>query len=93
MHLCLQELGEVHTGFHSQLRKAVSYGPQSGGRLGEVFLAWKEHFLIYGDYCANLPAAQAMLNDICLKRELFNQEVLVSINIFVHSMRNIQVAF
>jgi guanine nucleotide exchange factor VAV len=78
--LCLfaQELSQIHMGFHTQLLKAVTAGPQSRGRLGEVFLEFREHFLIYGDYCSNLPQAQALLGDLSSRNELFNQELLVS---------------
>ncbi|PSN30254.1 hypothetical protein C0J52_26422 [Blattella germanica] len=58
----IKELSEIHAGFHSQLRKAVA--PGSPTRLSEVFLNWREKFLIYGEYCANLPNAQALIQDL-----------------------------
>uniref|UniRef100_A0A1B6EAB2 Protein vav n=1 Tax=Clastoptera arizonana TaxID=38151 RepID=A0A1B6EAB2_9HEMI len=70
----IKELCEIHAGFHSQLRKAVA--PGSTARLSEVFLNWREKFLIYGDYCANLTIAQARIQDICARSEIFNQEVI-----------------
>lgn len=72
----LQELSEIHAGFHSQLRKVVA--PGSSARLSEVFLNWREKFLIYGDYCANLTIAQNRIQDICAHNEGINQEVIVS---------------
>lgn len=72
----LQELSEIHAGFHSQLRKACT--PQSTFRLSEVFINWREKFLIYGDYCANLTAAQNLIQELCIKDNTINQEVIVS---------------
>ncbi|PNF32490.1 Protein vav [Cryptotermes secundus] len=70
----IKELSEIHAGFHSQLRKAVA--PGSTTRLSEVFLNWREKFLIYGDYCANLTYAQALVQDVCNRNQIVNQEVI-----------------
>jgi len=70
----IKELCEIHVGFHSHLRKAVARG--STTRLSEVFLSWRERFLIYGDYCANLTNAQDLVQDVCNRSELVNQEVI-----------------
>jgi len=70
----IKELCEIHVGFHSHLRKAVARG--STTRLSEVFLSWRERFLIYGDYCANLTNAQDVIQDACNRNELVNQEVI-----------------
>lgn len=70
----IKELSEIHVGFHSQLRKACT--PQTALRLSEVFINWREKFLIYGDYCANLTAAQNTIQELCLKNEVVNQEVV-----------------
>lgn len=69
----IKELAEIHVGFHSQLRKA-----RNGAALAQVFLDWREKFLIYGDYCANLTLAQNTLQEICARNEVINQEVIVS---------------
>lgn len=69
----IKELSEIHVGFHSQLRKA-----RNGAALAQVFLDWREKFLIYGDYCANLTVAQNTLQESCARNELVNQEVIVS---------------
>lgn len=69
----IQELSEIHTGFHSQLRKA-----RNGAELAQVFLDWRAKFLIYGDYCANLTAARNMVQEVCSRSEQINQEVTVS---------------
>ncbi|XP_076280668.1 vav guanine nucleotide exchange factor isoform X2 [Lasioglossum baleicum] len=67
----IKELAEIHAGFHSQLRKA-----RGGIALAQVFLDWREKFLIYGDYCANLTLAQNTLQEACARNELVNQEVI-----------------
>ncbi|XP_012537885.1 protein vav isoform X2 [Monomorium pharaonis] len=67
----IKELSEIHVGFHSQLRKA-----RNGAALAQVFLDWREKFLIYGDYCANLTLAQNTLQEACARNEVVNQEVI-----------------
>jgi guanine nucleotide exchange factor VAV len=69
----VQELTDVHTNFYSKLQEAVAHSSQSGRRLGEVFIFCKSHFLIYGDYCANLPLAQELLHEICAKSEVLTR--------------------
>ena len=67
----IKELAEIHAGFHSQLRKA-----RTGAALAQVFLDWRQKFLIYGDYCANLTLAQNTLQEACARNESVNQEVI-----------------
>ncbi|XP_051158628.1 protein vav isoform X2 [Leptopilina boulardi] len=67
----IKDLSEIHAGFHSSLRKA-----RNGAALAQVFLDWREKFLIYGDYCANLTTAQTILQDVCSRNEEINQEVI-----------------
>ncbi|XP_043274993.1 protein vav isoform X2 [Venturia canescens] len=67
----IKELSEIHAGVHSQLRKA-----RDGSALAQVFLDWREKFLIYGDYCANLTIAQNTLQEICSRNESINMEVI-----------------
>ena len=74
----VQELTDVHTNFYSKLQEAVAHSSQSGRRLGEVFIFCKSHFLIYGDYCANLPLAQELLHDMCAKSEVLTQVLEVT---------------
>jgi len=69
----IKQLSEIHVGFHSQLRKA-----RNGAAIAQVFLDWREKFLIYGDYCANLTLAQYTLQEACSRNEIVNQEVVVS---------------
>lgn len=70
-----QELAEIHGGFLSQLRKATT--PNSMIKLSETFLNWREKFLIYGDYCANLTTAQDKIQEICNRSENINQLIQV----------------
>lgn len=67
----IKDLSEIHAGVHSQLRKA-----RNGAAIAQVFLDWREKFLIYGDYCANLTVAQNTLQEACSRNELVNQEVI-----------------
>ncbi|XP_018051922.1 PREDICTED: protein vav isoform X1 [Atta colombica] len=67
----IKQLSEIHVGFHSQLRKA-----RNGAAIAQVFLDWREKFLIYGDYCANLTLAQYTLQEACSRNEIVNQEVV-----------------
>nr|CAD7200476.1 unnamed protein product [Timema douglasi] len=76
--VALQELSEIHSGFHSHLRKAVA--PNSSTRLSDVFINWREKFLIYGEYCAHLTSAQELIQDLCSRNEVVNQQVIVSVS-------------
>lgn len=70
----IKELSVIHRGFQNQLRKAVI--PGSPIQLSDVFIAEKEKFLVYGEYCANLPLAQQRIQDLCTRYENINQEVI-----------------
>ena len=63
----LQTLHVVHIGFFSDLTKACSSRAHtnSSSALGtpliaDCFIKWKERFLLYGEFCSNLPKAQAL---------------------------------
>lgn len=71
--LHVKELSEIHTGFHSELFKACT---SSQYRISNCFIHWKEKFVVYGEYCANLPKAQNLLDEICTRNELINQSVI-----------------
>lgn len=44
-------------------------------KFSPCFLAYKDKFLIYGQYCANLPKAQALLDELCTKDPALAQAV------------------
>uniref|UniRef100_T1KFD3 Protein vav n=1 Tax=Tetranychus urticae TaxID=32264 RepID=T1KFD3_TETUR len=50
----IKELADIHSGFHRDLCKAASTS-SNGFRISNCFLSWKDQFVLYGDYCANLP--------------------------------------
>ncbi|XP_022235087.1 guanine nucleotide exchange factor VAV2-like [Limulus polyphemus] len=68
-----KELCEIHTGFHSELFKACT---SSQYKISDCFIHWKDKFVIYGEYCSNLPFSQELLDDLCNKNEIINQSVL-----------------
>ncbi|XP_049846897.1 protein vav isoform X1 [Schistocerca gregaria] len=70
----IKDLAEIHAGFHSQLRKAIT--PGTSNRLSDVFLNWREKFLVYGEYCANLTKAQNHIQDLCHRNHAIDQEVI-----------------
>ncbi|XP_026480892.1 protein vav-like [Ctenocephalides felis] len=70
----IQELYDIHLEFCQQLQRATLPKPEI--KLSEVFLSWREKFLIYGDYCSNLTLAQDTLRDIMNKEESVNQQVI-----------------
>ncbi|GFY35885.1 guanine nucleotide exchange factor VAV3 [Trichonephila clavipes] len=69
----IEELAEIHTGFHSELYKACT---SSQYKISECFLHWKDKFIIYGEYCSKLPAAQERVEDLSNKSEVINQAIL-----------------
>lgn len=71
--LHVKELAEVHTGFHSELFKACS---STQNKISNCFIHWKEKFVLYGEYCTNLPRAQELVDELCTKNELVNQAVI-----------------
>ncbi|XP_050546450.1 protein vav [Daktulosphaira vitifoliae] len=69
----VKELYEIHKEFHQDLMKACSQF--SSLRLSDVFLNWKDKFLVYADYCANLTTAQDRIQDLCNHNDLIYREV------------------
>ncbi|XP_074653804.1 guanine nucleotide exchange factor VAV3-like isoform X2 [Tubulanus polymorphus] len=57
----VEELAQIHTGFHSELYKACTIGLP---KISDCFLKWKQKLLIYGDFCSHLPDAQAHIDEI-----------------------------
>jgi len=69
----IKELGESHGGFYKEILEAVT--GKSRKRVGEVFLEYKERFLKYGEYCAQLPKATALLDILINKDDSIKEEV------------------
>ncbi|XP_053200489.1 protein vav-like isoform X2 [Panonychus citri] len=68
----IKELSDIHTKFHRDLcRSTVS--SSSGHRVSSCFLNWKEKFVLYGDYCANLPRAQGLIDQLCSESTVINE--------------------
>ncbi len=75
-----QKLHTIHTGFHSELQKAVS-DRGGGGKhsIGECFTKWKSKFLIYGEFCSNLTKAQDLVDELCRRNPLIQSTIDVSV--------------
>ncbi|XP_045469338.1 protein vav isoform X2 [Harmonia axyridis] len=58
----IPDLLKVHTDFNKELSR-VRYDPSV--RLSSIFMQWREKFLVYGSYCANLTKAINTLQEIC----------------------------
>lgn len=71
----INELHKIHTDFLNQLLKTHT---DKSLRFSTVFMASRDNFLVYGDYCANLSQACALLQDVCDKDEEINQAIIVS---------------
>lgn len=71
----LKDLAEIHSKFLDKLREAVL--PNTKVKLSQVFLDFREPFLIYGEYCSNLINAIDALGDICKRNSLIEQLVQV----------------
>ncbi|EEC19102.1 Rho guanine nucleotide exchange factor, putative, partial [Ixodes scapularis] len=72
----IKELADTHAGFHADLHKACLVPQQQQMRISDCFLRWKDKFIVYGDYCSNLPKAQEQIDELCTKKQLVNQCVL-----------------
>lgn len=78
-----QNFHSIHTGFHGDLSKALGIGRDGAGggaTVADCFVTWKEKFLLYGEFCSNLPKAQELLDRLCNGDQLIQQKVLVSAN-------------
>jgi len=69
----VKELGENHAGFYKDILEAVTR--KSRKRVGEVFIEYKERFLKYGEFCAQLPKAHQHLEQLCQKNEMVREEI------------------
>ncbi|XP_035235962.1 guanine nucleotide exchange factor VAV2-like isoform X4 [Anguilla anguilla] len=68
----LEEVIKVHLA----LLKAIDMNMMSGGNgLGKIFLDFKEHLLIYGQYCSHMEGAQKTLYTLINSREDLRMKV------------------
>lgn len=65
---------ELHTGFYSELHRACTVNKP---KIHEVFIKWKTKFLIYGEYCSNLPKAQEHIEELTKKNETLKEKIEV----------------
>ena len=76
----MQKLHDIHQDFYNDLTKAV--GPAELNPMSitvaDCFIMNKEKFLIYGEFCSNLVAAQERLDQMCLNPEV-QKRVTVSL--------------
>ncbi|KAM3957018.1 LOW QUALITY PROTEIN: vav guanine nucleotide exchange factor [Aphomia sociella] len=73
----IKELHDIHSGLLRQLKLATeACVPGSGApRLADVFLAWRERLLLYGDYCSNLTQAQDTLKVLDARDNTFSKQL------------------
>lgn len=57
----------------------MTSGTEAGGamRIGEVFVRWKNKFVAYSTYCANLPASRALIERYENENQLIKQKIAV----------------
>ncbi|CAG9766734.1 unnamed protein product [Ceutorhynchus assimilis] len=74
----IKELYEIHSAFLVELTKIRTNKNIMFvlGRLSQIFQKFKERFLIYGSYCANLTRATNLLQDLCNQDYGFNETVI-----------------
>ena len=74
----MPQLAEIHNAFYQELTEACQPpdSPSIHQRISACFCRWKDRFIVYGDYCANLPTAQNLLDTLCHKNEFFNTKIL-----------------
>ncbi|CAH1785616.1 unnamed protein product, partial [Owenia fusiformis] len=72
----IEDLATVHAGFYNDLNKACSMNSSSKMKISDCFIKWKKQFLIYGQFCANLPQAQEQIDTLTKKDEMINQSVI-----------------
>ncbi|XP_023037071.1 protein vav isoform X3 [Drosophila willistoni] len=69
----IRELADIHTRFLEKLRESLVTNTKL--KLGQVFLEFREPFLIYGEYCSCLLNAIDYLADVCKKNQIIDQLV------------------
>ncbi|XP_037723991.1 protein vav isoform X1 [Drosophila subpulchrella] len=69
----IRELADIHTRFLDKLRESLT--PNAKLKMAQVFLEFREPFLIYGEYCSCLLGAIDYLADVCKKNQIIDQLV------------------
>ncbi|XP_053949130.1 protein vav isoform X4 [Anastrepha ludens] len=69
----IRELADIHTKFLEKLRDSLL--PNTKLKMSQVFLEFREPFLLYGDYCSCLLGAIDALADVCKKNQIIEQLV------------------
>uniref|UniRef100_A0A1I8NW27 Protein vav n=1 Tax=Stomoxys calcitrans TaxID=35570 RepID=A0A1I8NW27_STOCA len=69
----IKELVDIHTKFLDKLRDSLQ--PNAKMKMSQVFLEFREPFLIYGEYCSCLLGAIDFLGDVCKKNQIIEQLV------------------
>lgn len=62
-----------------KLRDSLS--PNAKVKMSQVFLEFREPFLLYGEYCSCLLGAIDVLADVCKKNQIIEQLVQVSLKV------------
>lgn len=71
----IKELCEIHSKFLDKLHDAIN--PSKRTKLGQVFLDFREPFLIYGEYCSSLTVATETLIEHCKQDDRIEKLVQV----------------
>nr|NP_001259703.1 Vav guanine nucleotide exchange factor, isoform D [Drosophila melanogaster]AGB95543.1 Vav guanine nucleotide exchange factor, isoform D [Drosophila melanogaster] len=69
----IRELVDIHTKFLDKLRESLT--PNAKVKMAQVFLDFREPFLIYGEFCSLLLGAIDYLADVCKKNQIIDQLV------------------
>lgn len=79
-----QELLDLHTDLLERFREATK--PQPKIKLSQIFIDFRERFLIYGDYCSKLTLATDTLRDFCKNDNTISDLVNVSIHFQIETV-------
>lgn len=74
--ILLKELVDIHDKFLKRLKDAI--GKNAKCKLSQVFLDFRESFLVYGDYCSSMTLATETLDKIVDNDSAVRNVVLVS---------------
>ena len=72
----IHELSDIHSTFYTQLLESISKLTVTNQmNIGDIFANFKIPFLVYGDFCSDLPVAQQTLDAVCDKDDAVAEEV------------------